>query len=65
MPKIKAGIINVTGYIGIELARLLRHHPRVELVAVTGRSAAGHSEICIFLDNAHSMPRSRQGNRRR
>ncbi len=37
----KAGIINVTGYAGSELARLLWHHPDVELVSVTGRSAAG------------------------
>ena len=37
----KAGIINVTGYAGLELARLLWHHPEVELVSVTGRSAAG------------------------
>ena len=35
------GIINVTGYAGIELARLLYQHPEVELVSVTGRSAAG------------------------
>lgn len=37
----KAGIINVTGYAGIELARLLSKHPEVELVSVTGRSAVG------------------------
>jgi N-acetyl-gamma-glutamyl-phosphate reductase len=37
----KAGIINVTGYAGSELARILHGHPNVELVAVTGRSAAG------------------------
>ena len=37
----KAGILNVTGYAGSELARLLWHHPEVELVSVTGRSAAG------------------------
>ena len=37
----KAGIINVTGYAGSELARLLWLHPEVELVSVTGRSAAG------------------------
>lgn len=41
MKKIKAGIINVTGYAGIELARILYLHPYVELVSVTGRSAAG------------------------
>jgi len=37
----RVGIINVTGYAGIELARLLYQHPVVELTSVTGRSAAG------------------------
>jgi N-acetyl-gamma-glutamyl-phosphate reductase len=41
MTKARIGIINVTGYVGIELARLLSQHPNVELVSVTGRSAAG------------------------
>jgi len=35
------GIINVTGYAGIELARILHRHPGVRLTSVTGRSAAG------------------------
>lgn len=35
------GVINVTGYAGAELARILARHPAVELVEVTGRSAAG------------------------
>ena len=48
MPKIKAGIINVTGYIGAELARLLHEHPQVELVTVTGRSAAGQKLGDVF-----------------
>jgi N-acetyl-gamma-glutamyl-phosphate reductase len=53
MSKIKAGIINVTGYIGIELARLLYQHPQVELKAITGRSAAGQklSEVFPHLGN--------------
>jgi N-acetyl-gamma-glutamyl-phosphate reductase len=37
----KIGIINVTGYSGMELARLLHRHPEVDLVSITGRSAAG------------------------
>jgi len=37
----RAGIINVTGYAGAELARLLWRHPEVRLTSVTGRSAAG------------------------
>ena len=48
MPKIRAGIINVTGYIGAELARLLRQHPQVKLVTVTGRSAAGQKLADVF-----------------
>ena len=37
----KVGIINVTGYSGMELARILHGHPEVEIASVTGRSAAG------------------------
>ena len=37
----KVGIINVTGYAGSELARILYQHPEVEIASVTGRSAAG------------------------
>ena len=48
MTEIKAGIINVTGYIGVELARLLCQHPHIELVAVTGRSEAGQKLGAVF-----------------
>ena len=41
MSQVKVGIVNVTGYIGMELARLLHQHPHVEIASVTGRSAAG------------------------
>ncbi|MEE8470424.1 MAG: N-acetyl-gamma-glutamyl-phosphate reductase [Dehalococcoidia bacterium] len=41
MAEVKVGIINITGYMGMELARLLHRHPEVELSSVTGRSAAG------------------------
>lgn len=41
MGMIKVGIINVTGYAGAELARLLYSHPEAKLVSVSGRSAAG------------------------
>ena len=37
----KVGIINVTGYAGSELARILHNHPEVTITSVTGRSAAG------------------------
>jgi len=48
MPQIKAGVINVTGYVGAELARLLYQHPQVEFVTVTGRSAAGQKLGDVF-----------------
>ncbi|MBU2608628.1 MAG: N-acetyl-gamma-glutamyl-phosphate reductase [Chloroflexi bacterium] len=48
MSKTKAGIINVTGYAGVDLARLLYRHPSVELVSVTGRSAAGKKLAEVF-----------------
>ncbi len=48
MAKIRAGIINVTGYIGAELVRLLHQHPQVKIVAVTGRSAAGQKLGDVF-----------------
>ena len=44
----KAGIINVTGYAGIELARILSSHPEVEIVSVTGRSSAGQLLSHVF-----------------
>ncbi|MBI4310639.1 MAG: N-acetyl-gamma-glutamyl-phosphate reductase, partial [Chloroflexi bacterium] len=48
----KVGIINVTGYAGVELARLLRRHPEAELVSITGRSEAGKKlgEVFPHLD---------------
>ena len=48
MSKTKVGIINVTGYVGVELARLLHQHPQVELTSVTGRSAAGQKLGTVF-----------------
>jgi len=46
--KLKVGIINVTGYAGAELARLLNGHSDVELVSVTGRSAIGQKLADVF-----------------
>lgn len=38
---VRVGIVNVTGYMGAEAARILHGHPELELTSVTGRSAAG------------------------
>ena len=45
---IKVGIINVTGYAGAELARLLYSHPEAQLVSVSGRSAVGKPLAEVF-----------------
>ena len=44
----KVGIINITGYAGSELARILYRHPEVEVVSVTGRSSAGQRLNEVF-----------------
>lgn len=48
MKRTNVGIINVTGYIGIDLARILVQHPGVRLTSVTGRSGAGQRLGEIF-----------------
>jgi N-acetyl-gamma-glutamyl-phosphate reductase len=45
---IKAGILNVTGYAGAELARILYSHPEARVVSVTGRSEAGKKLAEVF-----------------
>jgi N-acetyl-gamma-glutamyl-phosphate reductase len=45
---VKVGIINVTGYAGAELARLLYTHPEAQLTSVSGRSAAGKPLAEVF-----------------
>ncbi len=45
---VKIGIINVTGYAGAELARLLYNHPEAEVASVTGRSEAGKKLAEVF-----------------
>ena len=45
---IRAGILNVTGYVGAELARLLAGHPQVTIAGVTGRSQAGMRLAEVF-----------------
>ena len=44
----KVGILNVTGYAGMELARILARHPEVEIVGVTGRSEVGNSLGAVY-----------------
>ncbi len=45
---IKVGIVGGTGYTGVELLRLLAHHPQVELQAITSRKEAGMKVADMF-----------------
>jgi len=38
---LKIGILNVTGYGGSELVRILHQHPEIQIKSITGRSNAG------------------------
>lgn len=44
----KIGIINITSYSGLELLRILKMHPEVEITQVTGRSMAGEKLSNVF-----------------
>jgi N-acetyl-gamma-glutamyl-phosphate reductase len=45
---IRAAVVNGTGYGGIELVRLLSHHPEFDLVEVTARSEVGTAVASLF-----------------
>jgi len=45
---IRVGVVNVTGYAGVEAARLLLTHPQARMVACTGRSEAGKPLAAVF-----------------
>lgn len=44
----RAAIVGASGYSGEELVRLLLHHPRVELAAITSRQYAGQTVAQVF-----------------
>jgi N-acetyl-gamma-glutamyl-phosphate reductase len=41
IPLIRAGVLGATGYTGLEVLRLLAHHPGVELLFATSEGSAG------------------------
>lgn len=45
---VRVAIVNVTGYTGAELMRILSRHPEVEITQVTGRSEAGKRLRQVF-----------------
>ena len=44
----KIGIVNITSYSGLELLRLLKNHPEVNITQVTGRNMAGKKLSEVF-----------------
>ena len=54
---LKAAILGASGYTGAETVRLLRNHPKVEVVAATGNALAGKrlSEIFPHLSGAYDL----------
>ncbi len=56
MKQIRAGLVGVTGYTGMELTRLLENHPAIKLTYVTSRSEAGKQlyEVYPFLQGLRS-----------
>lgn len=56
MKQIKAGLVGVTGYTGMELTRLLENHPAIKLTYVTSRTEANKrlSEVYPFLQGVRS-----------
>ncbi len=46
--QISVAVVNGTGYGGVELVRLLYHHPVFNLVEVTARSEAGNPVASVF-----------------
>lgn len=56
MRKIPVGLVGVTGYTGMELARVLANHPAFELARATSRAEAGKAmhEIYPFLQGLPS-----------
>lgn len=45
---IKIGIVGATGYTGVELLRLLAHHPQAGITTVTSRHEAGRKIVDYF-----------------
>ncbi len=54
--KTKVGIIGATGYTGVELLRLLLHHPEVEVTALTSKKFAGVPIDQVFPSLAKRFP---------
>lgn len=50
---IKAGVIGATGYTGVELVRILSHHPDVEIVGISSQTYEGQNFSDVFPSMVH------------
>lgn len=46
-------VLGASGYTGVELIRLLQHHPRLQITTLTGHSRAGERAGDVFANIAH------------
>ena len=46
--KIKVGIIGGSGYTGVELLRILHHHPGADVVTISSRALQGKKVAEVF-----------------
>ena len=56
--RVSVGIVGASGYGGVQLVRLLRDHPGVELVYLGGESSAGKSFSDLYPHLAHLVNHS-------
>ena len=45
---IKVGIIGATGYVGLEITRILSTHPNVEITSLVSKSYAGRKISAVY-----------------
>ena len=57
MKEIKVGLVGISGYAGMELARLLARHPAMRLVCACSRAEAG-KKLGDFYPFLRSVPGS-------
>jgi N-acetyl-gamma-glutamyl-phosphate reductase len=53
--KVSVGIVGASGYGGVQLVRLLKEHPLVELVYLGGDSSAGKPYSDLYPHLGHSI----------
>lgn len=55
MDRVRAGLVGISGYAGMELARLLASHPQMELAMACSRAEAG-KKLCDFYPFLRHLP---------